>query len=68
MNTQKAEELKIAHFYQNTSKTLQVELPNNLKKGTYRLEVRTTVYRGSEIRTGFAPFNLTVHAVGYLYP
>ena len=59
VNTQKAEELKIDHFYQNTPKTLQVELPDNLKKGTYRLEVRTTVYRGSEIRTGFAPFNLT---------
>ena len=60
INTQKAEEVKVDYFYQNTPKALQVEIPDNLKKGTYRLEVRTAVYKIKEVRTGFAPFTLTV--------
>lgn len=60
VNTQKAEEVKITHFFQNTAKRLEVELPDNLKKGTYRLEVRTAVYNAKEVRTGFTPFTLTV--------
>ena len=59
VNTNK-DEVKMPYLYQNTPKTLQVELPDNLKRGTYRLEVRTAVYNIKEVRTGFAPFTLTV--------
>ena len=60
VNTQRAEEVKIGHLFLNVAKTLEVELPDNLKKGTYRLEVRTAVYKVKEVRTGAAPFLLTV--------
>ena len=60
VNTSNAEETKIAYFFQNTAKTLEVELPEDLKAGTYRLEVRTAVYNAKAIRTGYSPIVLTV--------
>jgi len=60
INPQKGEEFRISYFYQNTPKMLQVELPDDLKKGTYELEVRTHVYNAKELRTGFIPFQLRV--------
>ena len=60
VNTNKDEEVKLPYLYQNTPKMLQAELPDTLKRGTYRLEVRTAVYNIREVRTGAAPFTLTV--------
>ena len=43
----------IYYLYQNTAKTLQVEWPDGLKSGQeYRLEVRTAVRGGKQVRTG----------------
>ena len=60
VNTSRDEEVKMGYLYQNNPKMLQAELPETLRKGTYRLEVRTAVYQGKEVRTGSAPFTLTV--------
>ena len=60
VNTARDEEVKLPYLYQNTPKMLQAELPDTLKRGTYRLEVRTAVYNIREVRTGSAPFTLTV--------
>lgn len=60
VNTQRAEEVKVPHLFQNTPKSLHAELPDTLSTGTYRLEVRTAVHNAKEIRTGFASFTLTV--------
>ena len=43
----------IPYLYQNTAKMLQVEWSDGLKSGQeYRLEVRTAVNGGKEVRTG----------------
>ena len=60
VNTQRAEEVKAPHLYLNTPKSLHVELPDTLRKGTYRVEVRTAVYNVKEVRTGFSSFTLNV--------
>lgn len=53
VNTEKKEEVKIPYLHQNTAKKLQVEWPGTLKPGQeYRLEVRTAVHGGKEVRTG----------------
>ncbi len=53
VNTGKKEEIRIPYLHQNTAKTLQVEWPDGLKSGQeYRLEVRTAVHGGKEVRTG----------------
>ncbi len=60
ISTQKNEEVKIAVLHENVDKTLHAKVPDSLKKGTYRLEVRTAVNKGKEVRTGSAPFILAV--------
>lgn len=60
VNTQNAQEAKIDHLFTNVDKTVHVEVPKTLKKGVYRLEVRSAVNKGKEVRTGFAPFTLTM--------
>lgn len=54
------EEIKVPHLYRNHPKSLQVELPDQLKKGLYEVEVRTTIYSATELRTGATSFALTV--------
>jgi hypothetical protein len=60
LNTQKNEEVKVAVLHENVDKTLHAKVPESLKKGTYRLEVRTAVNKSKEVRTGSAPFILAV--------
>lgn len=53
--------MKISYLFQNTAKSLQVEWPDTLKAGQqYRLEMRTAVHGGQEVRTGSSAFTLTV--------
>ncbi len=47
-------------IFRNNPKSLQVELPNTLKKGVYEVEVRTTVYSATDLRTGSSSLALTV--------
>ena len=54
------EEIKVPHLYTNNPKSLQVELPDTLKKGVYEVEVRTTVYSATELRTGSSSLALAV--------
>ena len=61
VNTQKIEKIRIAYLHQNTAKKLQLSLPNTLKTGnSYKLEVRTTINGGQEVRTGVSAFTLQV--------
>ncbi len=53
VSTQKEKEVKVEYIHHNGYRKLQVELPAGLKTGEkYRLEIRTTVNGGKEIRTG----------------
>ena len=54
------EEIKVPQLYMHNPKSLQVELPDTLKKGVYEVEVRTTVYSATELRTGSSSLALTV--------
>ena len=54
------EEIKVPYIFRNNPKSLQVELPDKLKKGVYEVEVRTTVYSATDLRTGSSSLALTV--------
>lgn len=61
VNTKKEEEIRIPYLHQNTAKKLQLEWPDSLKSGnTYKLEVRTTIKGGQEVRTGVSTSVLQV--------
>lgn len=60
VSTQRAEEVKVPYLYHNTAKKIHAELPDTLKKGTYQLEIRTTVNNAKEVRTGVASSILIV--------
>jgi hypothetical protein len=61
ISTQNEEEVRVEYIYHNGIKRLQVEIPEDLSAGDrYRLEIRSTVNKGKDIRTGAYEKVLTV--------
>jgi hypothetical protein len=53
-------EIKVSYLYQNYPKNLQFEIPDSLKAGSYRLEVRNRAHKGKGLRAGSLDFSLIV--------
>ncbi len=61
VSTQKEKEMRVDYIHYNSPKKLQVEIPATLKTGEkYRLEVRSRVYGGKELRASSYDKVLTV--------
>lgn len=53
ISTKTEEEVRVAYIHHNGIKRLQVEIPDNLSTGDrYRLQVRSTIQKSKEVRTG----------------
>ncbi len=53
VSTQQEEEIRVNYLHHNGVTKLQVEIPEGLTSGSkYRLEIRTTVNKSKDIRTG----------------
>jgi hypothetical protein len=53
-------ETKVAYLHQNYPKCLQFEVPEILKQGSYKVEVRNRAHKGKTIRVGILEFTLNV--------
>jgi len=53
-------EIKVSYLHQNYPKCLQFEVPESLKPGTYKLEVRSRAHKGKNIRVGVLVYTLNV--------